>query len=278
MTRTHACHPEVTRGGVDQAVDELRLSVELVRRITGDRDRCRTHELEAWIGEDPVAEYEVSRVLGEHAELPLDAPCLLLGLAAVGDVLYDADQLDWDPVRVGEDIPRREDPALCAVRAHDPVLELVVALVGDRRERFGSHTRNIIRVDTCEVVLQRQVGTLGGSEDLEHLTGADQWSARSDRKGPATEVPDSLGSLDQCPALREIAFALLALGDLVQDRGLPDDRAVWGEDRRQADRYVELRAVAPCPRRLVVAQALPIHRSGEHLLEVSELSPSRISP
>ena len=40
-------------------VDELRLGVELVGRVPGDRDRCRAHELEAWNGQDPVAEYEV---------------------------------------------------------------------------------------------------------------------------------------------------------------------------------------------------------------------------
>ena len=51
MARKHPRQPEVTSVGVHQAVDELGLRVELVRRVPGDRERCRAHELEGGIGE-----------------------------------------------------------------------------------------------------------------------------------------------------------------------------------------------------------------------------------
>ena len=84
----------------------------------------------------------------QHAELASRRSCFLFRLAAVGDVLYDADQLDWHPGRVGEDVPYHEDPALRAVRVHDPVLELVAALFVGRSPRAPrlTHTLEIVRV------------------------------------------------------------------------------------------------------------------------------------
>ncbi len=104
--RTHPPQPHVTRGVVDQAIDELRLGVELVRRVPGDREARRAHELETGIGEDPVAEYEVPRVLGEHVELAFDSSCLLLGFMAVRDVLHDAGERDRASTLVSDDVRR----------------------------------------------------------------------------------------------------------------------------------------------------------------------------
>jgi len=45
--RKHPRQPEVTSGGIDETVEELRLGVELVRRVPGDGEGRRAHELEA---------------------------------------------------------------------------------------------------------------------------------------------------------------------------------------------------------------------------------------
>ena len=123
-------------------------------------------------------------------------------------------------------------------------------------------------MDPPEEVRRGQVGTLGDPENPVHLSRPGHRCTRGAAGDPPTDVPYALGSLEKCPALGEVALTPLALGDVVQDRGLPDDRAVRGEDRRQAHRHLEIRAIAPCPRRLVMAQTLPGCHPGEDLREV----------
>ncbi len=125
-------------------------------------------------------------------------------------------------------------------------------------------------MDPLVEVCRSQAGSLGESEDPKGLARARQRCVRADAGGPPTEATDPLGSLEQRAALLLLTLTSLALGDVVENRGLADDPATGGEHRRQAHRDLHRRAVAPLARGLVLAQTLARHRPREQVPEVLE--------
>jgi len=125
-------------------------------------------------------------------------------------------------------------------------------------------------VDPPEEVRRGQVGTLGDPENPVHLSRPGHRCTRGAAEIHPPMCPTRwarsrsarLSARSRSRRLRSVMSCRTAASPTIEPSG--------ARIGRQAHRHLEIRAIAPCPRRLVMAQTLPGCHPGEDLREVLE--------